>query len=244
MYIYFVTFIIYAVLGWILETIYSLFERKKFVNRGFLYGPLCPIYGIGSSILIVVLKNINNIFILFIAAIILTSILEYATGFILEFIFDSSWWNYSENKYNIKGRICLRFSIIWGTLATFLIKIVHPYILLYIYRICNIKYIILFLIACLSIDFFMTILSLYNFSSIICNIKNLKLKYERERLNIRKCEIDKMKNLKNEFIIKKQQLLLGLSNRHKKILDIYPNIKSTKYKIIDEIKEYVKKNKR
>lgn len=122
-------FIIYAFLGWCTEVSYAALDTGKFVNRGFLNGPYCPIYGCGVVIVVSILTPIkNNLFILFLGSFLLTSILEYITGFILEKVFHNKWWDYSDKPFNIKGYVCLKFSIYWGLACTFIMDILHPLI--------------------------------------------------------------------------------------------------------------------
>lgn len=123
--IYFFTF--YSFGGWCIEVLYYFKNEHKFVNRGFLYGPFCPIYGCGAVSLVVFLDNYkNNIFILFFLAVLLTSILEYFTGFILEKAFKTKWWDYTDDPFNIHGRVCLLYSLMWGVGEVVIIRIVHP----------------------------------------------------------------------------------------------------------------------
>lgn len=120
-------FFIYGFLGWCMEVVYAAIETGKFVNRGFLAGPLCPIYGIGILIVVWVLKPVeNSVFLLFTGALVLTSILEFITGFLLERFFNDKWWDYSDLPFNIKGYICLKFSIAWGLICVFIVRLVYP----------------------------------------------------------------------------------------------------------------------
>lgn len=122
-------FIIYAVLGWCVEVSYSALNKGVFINRGFLNGPYCPIYGLGMIIVIRALMPLKQSFIiLFIGSFLLTTLLEFLTGFILEKIFHNKWWDYSDVPFNIKGYVCLKFSILWGLGCTFIINIIHPII--------------------------------------------------------------------------------------------------------------------
>src|SRR5690606_13878404 len=120
-------FLIYAFLGWCTEVAYKAVTSGKFVNRGFLLGPLCPIYGFGMILLLIIFQPIkDNVLLLFFGAIIITSALEFITGYILEKVFHHKWWDYSDVPFNIKGYICLKFSLAWGLAAVFVIHIVHP----------------------------------------------------------------------------------------------------------------------
>ncbi len=122
-------FIIYAFLGWCTEVAYAALDTGKFVNRGFLNGPYCPIYGCGIVIVVAVLTPLRgNLLILFAGSMILTTALEYLTGFLLEKIFHDKWWDYSDKPFQIKGYVCLKFSVYWGLACTFVMKLIHPLI--------------------------------------------------------------------------------------------------------------------
>ncbi|WP_075680512.1 putative ABC transporter permease [Roseburia sp. 831b] len=122
-------FIIYAFIGWCTEVSYAALDRGIFVNRGFLNGPYCPVYGCGVTIVIAVLTPLKeNLIILFIGSILLTSVLEYITGFLLEKVFHNKWWDYSDKPFNLHGYVCLKFSIYWGLACTFVMDVVHPII--------------------------------------------------------------------------------------------------------------------
>ncbi len=126
---YFLLFIIYSFIGWLMEVVGKLIEKKKFINRGFLIGPYCPIYGWGCITIIILLsKYMNNLVILFIMAIFICSILEYFTSYFMEKIFHARWWDYSKNKFNINGRICLETMIPFGILGCLILYIVNPFI--------------------------------------------------------------------------------------------------------------------
>ncbi len=122
-------FMIYAFLGWCMEVAYAALETGKFVNRGFMNGPYCPIYGFGVIIVVMVLTPLKrNLFLLFLGSLLLTSMLEFVTGFILEKIFHNQWWDYSDCPFNIKGYVCLKFSIYWGLGCVFIMELIHPMI--------------------------------------------------------------------------------------------------------------------
>lgn len=126
---YIYVFTIYSFIGWCLETPFHSILEKKFVNRGFLYGPFCPIYGVGCIFLIKFLSPLqNNLIILFFASSLVTSTLEYFTGYAMEKLFDNRWWDYDDNMFNLHGRICLKYSLFWGFGSVFVIKILHPFV--------------------------------------------------------------------------------------------------------------------
>lgn len=156
-------FIIYAFIGWCIEVIYHVVKSGEFVNRGFLNGAVCPIYGLGMVIIIYLLTPLKgNIFLLFLGSFLLTSALEFLTGYILEKIFHNKWWDYSEMPFNIKGYICLDFSIKWGLGGVFIINIVHSPISRVVSLLDNVigHGILLLLLSLLITDFIITILGI------------------------------------------------------------------------------------
>ena len=120
-------FLIYAFLGWCTEVAYAALELKQFVNRGFLNGPVCPIYGCGVLVVIVILTPLKkNFLMLFLGSVILTTVIEFSTGFLLEKLFHNQWWDYSDENFNICGYVCLKFSILWGIGCTMVMDVIHP----------------------------------------------------------------------------------------------------------------------
>ena len=120
-------FFVYAFLGWCTEVSYAALQTGKFVNRGFLNGPVCPIYGFGVVIILACLTPLKQHFLLlFLGSVVLTSLLELVTGFVLEKLFHQRWWDYSDDPFNIGGYICLKFSIAWGLACLFVVDILHP----------------------------------------------------------------------------------------------------------------------
>ncbi len=122
-------FFIYAFMGWSMEVICKLIETKRFINRGFLLGPICPIYGYGVlGIVFLIGKDHGDILSVFLKSILVCSILEYVTSYLMEKIFHARWWDYSRRKYNINGRICLETMIPFGLLGTFVTYLLHPFV--------------------------------------------------------------------------------------------------------------------
>ena len=122
--------LIYSCLGWCCEVAFAALKTGKFVNRGFLNGPVCPIYGFGVLSVVLVLEPVkDNLLLLFFGSMVFTSLLEFIAGFAMERIFHDKWWDYSNNPFNIKGYICLEFSIIWGIACVLVVDIIHPIIM-------------------------------------------------------------------------------------------------------------------
>lgn len=125
--IYFLLFLTYAFLGWCMEVTCKLIQFKRFINRGFLVGPYCPIYGWGAlAITLLLQRYTNDIIVLFVMAVIVCSFIEYFTSYFMEKIYNVRWWDYSNKKFNINGRICLETMIPFGLLASLIIYVLHP----------------------------------------------------------------------------------------------------------------------
>ena len=126
---YFLWYILYSFAGWTIETLLFLIRDKKVVKRGFLFGPLCPIYGTGAVLCIFALYGrINNIFLVFITGLLLCGSLEYITHFIMEKLFHAMWWDYSSRRFNIKGRVYLNGLLLFGAGATLIVKLIQPFV--------------------------------------------------------------------------------------------------------------------
>ena len=121
-------FFIYGFLGWAVEVAYAGIKEKKFVNRGFLKGPICPIYGVSVTLVALLLERFrSNVFLLFILSFLLVTLLEGITGFVLEHLFHNKWWDYSDEKFNIGGYVCLKFSLIWGVSCVVVVEFVQRF---------------------------------------------------------------------------------------------------------------------
>ena len=122
-------FLIYSCLGWCLEVIYAAVSTGQLVNRGFLNGPVCPIYGFGMIIVLFTLSPLaDNLLLLYIGGVILPSVLELVGGWALYKLYHTRWWDYSDFPFNIGGYICLEFSLLWGVGTVVVMKAVHPVI--------------------------------------------------------------------------------------------------------------------
>lgn len=123
----FAYFFIYAFLGWIAEVCFHAITRGEFANRGFLNGPLCPIYGVGVTLILLILGEwAQKPWAVLLVGIALPTLLELIGGWAMEKFFHNKWWDYSDRKLNFKGYICLEFSILWGLAAVCVICVLHP----------------------------------------------------------------------------------------------------------------------
>lgn len=254
-------FIIYAFLGWCSEVAFAAVNKGKFVNRGFLNGPVCPIYGVGMLIVVLCLWNLRDRpLLLFLGSALLTTALEFVTGFVLERFFHDKWWDYSDMPFNIKGYVCLKFTILWGLAASFIIGAIHRFIYMLIEKTPFALGVILLAIfsAAFIADFTVTLTALVKLP------KKLKAMAEAERAlravsdkigeNISDTTIaakekgealaeenkPRLEELKAEYEKKKKELSAMLERNfvQRRIFKAFPNLKNGRYKaIFDRISE-------
>ena len=125
---WFLWLMIYSVIGWVYESTICSIGQRKLINRGFLNGPYCPIYGTGAVLVLLVLGRIQNPVLLFFAGAVLTCSLEYLTSWLMEKLFHARWWDYSKRKFNIGGRVCLIGAVVFGAFSVVLILVLHPWV--------------------------------------------------------------------------------------------------------------------
>lgn len=123
----FLYFIAYSFLGWCVETTYCCICERRWVARGFLYGPICPIYGVGVLLMILFFAPLaGNLVVFYVTATVVMSAWEYLVGWFLETTTHIKYWDYSDKPFNLKGRICLQISLCWGVLSYITIFWIHP----------------------------------------------------------------------------------------------------------------------
>ncbi|WP_207694549.1 hypothetical protein DOK67_0000323 [Enterococcus sp. DIV0212c] len=125
-------FFIYSFIGWLWETVYCSLKAGKFIYRGFLVGPYCPIYGFGILGVLYFLEPLRqNIIVLYLLSTVLVTILEYLTSYGLEKLFHASWWDYKDVPFNINGRVALPVSLFWGVGCVLIVRVIHPKVMLF-----------------------------------------------------------------------------------------------------------------
>lgn len=120
-------FTLYSIVGWICETVWCSIGNRKFVNRGFLSGPWCPIYGFGAMLILSFTALVpQNPILIFLISMLAATVLEYFTGWLLEKLFQTRWWDYSQRRFQIKGRVCLGNSLLFGIMGLGAALLIHP----------------------------------------------------------------------------------------------------------------------
>ena len=218
---YFLLFISYAFLGWCMEVGCKYIQFGKFINRGFLIGPYCPIYGWGAIAITILLKRYTyDPLVLFIMSTLVCSIIEYFTSYFMEKKYHARWWDYSSKKFNINGRICLETLIPFGILGLFIMYVTNP-ILFKIYQ--SMSEIVVHIISITLFIIFIVdnIISSNIISSV--NVEGAKL----------------VKDNTEEITEKVKQILREKSWLHRRLINAYPNLKDIRVKI-KKVKEKVK----
>ncbi len=215
----FISFWFFSILGWFLEVIVCSICDKKLVNRGFLIGPYCPIYGFGSLIMLIISPYKDHLFVCFILALTLCSALEYFASYLMEKLFKIRWWDYSHDAFNINGRICLRNAIAFGALGVIFTRFLYPWYFDIISNLCD-KVIVIIAIIVLVLTIIDILVSFNAMNSVKNIIKKDIVKYKN------KDATDDVKKLINKR-------LLNINFLQKRLIETYH--------LFDKEKEYIKK---
>ena len=236
-------FIIYSLIGWMIEVIFLAVTQGKIVNRGFLNGPLCPVYGSGVLMVLIVLYLVDSILgiktsvdashpmILFAIGIVFATLIEFMAGFILDKLFHARWWDYSERKFNINGYICLEFSIVWGLAIAFVLRVIQP----------GIENIVDMIPHILGILFLVIIYLIFVADIVITVLTVLKMNKQLERMEDIQKSILKISNEMSELIgsgtIKTMgKLEKGYETATIKQLQLHENLNENKEELLSAIK--------
>ena len=224
---YFLLFMIYSCSGWILEVSCKLIEYKRFINRGFLIGPYCPIYGFGAvAITLLLFRYSYDPIVLFLMTVVTCVVLEYTTSLVMEKLFKARWWDYSKRKFNIDGRVCLGTTIPFGLFGVFLTYVSNPF---FIEILSKVNVDILNVIAIILLVIF--IIDYIVSGVVILTFRNATTEVNKEGSQDNTEQITK----------KVREILSSKSWLHRRLINAYPKLEAIKYRI-KEIKDEVKEN--
>ena len=206
---FFLLFIIYSFMGWLMEVIVVSIAKHKLSSRGFLIGPVCPIYGVSVVAMTLLLTRYgDDYFTLFCMSFLICTVIEYSTSIIMEKLFKTRWWDYTQKRFNLNGRVCLQNSILFGILGVLVIKFLNPFIMSFIDKLPNVIFnslsitILIILLVDISLSF-----------NVMCKIRGVVS-------NVRKDCTDEITKNVREFIQSRSPI-------YKRILKAFPNLKST-----------------
>lgn len=254
-----ICFFIYGFLGWCTEVAFAAVKEKRFVNRGFLNGPICPIYGVGVVMVVqLLIPYKSDLILLYTVSVIVVTALEWLTGFALDKIFHNKWWDYSNMPFNLNGYVCLLFSLIWGVACVAIVKWIHPFIykgvgFLPAWFVISLD--VVFGIAILA-DLFATVSKILKVNKHLermeeiatelhrisdelgQNISKGVLEVSERRDDISEEMAEKIAELKQRY----KELAVHNAKSMKRLMKAFPRMTPRKHKeIVEELKNYLKK---
>ncbi|HCX64082.1 MAG TPA: hypothetical protein DHN33_02575 [Eubacteriaceae bacterium] len=249
------TFFAYSMMGWLLEVMYAYYREKRFVNRGFLYGPMCPIYGTGTVLMLWIFDFLraNEIFNfyesmigVFFFGFFFASLMELIVGMVLEKMFKTRWWDYSDRKFNIKGYIALQFSALWGVGSLVILFLINPVIegiwLTHRQMLSNVVFV---LSIYLIVDFAFTVKAMVDYRVVIDRMQRISRdlsgrilanieEIERRGLLIRKDWKDRVEELKQDMEEQKEDFHEAFYRRY---MDVLQRVKEEDHPQIRHMKQ-------
>ena len=247
---YFFMFFCYSIFGWVMECICCSINEKRFVHdRGFLIGPYCPIYGYGAMYMYLFLNRYyDDLITLFVMAVVGTSLLEYLTSYFMEKIFKARWWDYSNVRFNLEGRICLKNSIAFGILGILFVYVLNPFFLSIVDKMSQ-SLLIIISVICFTVFLIDNILSFTIMSKLKKNLTNIRKDstsdIDKEVKNMLSNNKFYWRRLFNSFPKLKISLPRGeaITNSIRKTLDSFDSLRRERKKRKKELKQELK-NKR
>ena len=252
----FLFFLLYSFIGWVCETIWCSVGSRKWVNRGFLNGPLCPVYGFGAMAVLYLLRPFTeNLFTLFLAAMVITSVLEYFTGWLLERLFHLKLWDYTGYFCNINGRVCLRNSILFGLMGVALVWLIHPWLkdVLLLIPVSLLIGLSWGLLAVLAADLWLTVRSALQLRDRVAElhraVEELRERSEDHRLALQQHLEERREQLEGRVAQQREQLNRQLMSAREKyfqrrLIKAFPNMSSPHREALDRLKQAVAERKK
>lgn len=206
-------FFIYSFIGWVIEVIYVSIDNRKLCDRGFLIGPVCPIYGVSAVAITFILGCFqHNYIFVFLASMVLCTTFEYLTSLVMEKLFKTRWWDYSTEKFNLNGRVCLKNALAFGILGLLVVTVLSPYL----WNLIQVETLNIVLIICsvlFIIDFIISFTIMHKIKVVTDDIK---------------------KDNTEEITKKVQEYIQKQSFLYRRLFKAFPD-----YKIIEKIKKRV-----
>lgn len=256
----YIYFILYSFLGWICESIYCSILERRWVNRGFVSGPFCPIYGIGALAILKILRPFSDeVLTIFFTGMILTSLVEYISSYLLEKAFQTKWWDYSTYPFNIRGRICLKNSLMFGALSVILNFAIHPLASRWIAQssVDALKLSALLFTLFFVFDFAETVYSILKLNDRLRLLEDLKMeaiaKYEElgqefgpEAIlkKIREVKDFAGSNGAEEILTRFRNDLMRLKSSQRRLLRAFPKMRSLTTPYIQAMRDFINERKK
>ncbi len=245
----FLWFVIYSVIGWAWEVFLYIVEDHVLVNRGFLNGPYCPIYGAGAILVLLTLGKIQEPVSLFFLSAVFACTLEYLTSWGMEKIFHARWWDYSERPLNLNGRICMAGAVVFGSMSVLMLKVVQPFLVLQTERFSEseLSATATVLFALMSVDLIYTVTK---FSSFERKLRELNELLESGRVAVREQQKAVLERIQESTVYTKlsdayEEFQRELNTQERRLLKAFPKFRSLNYdsalkKVKERLSEYRK----
>lgn len=248
---YFIWFMLYSVIGWIYESIFCSIQQRQLVNRGFLNGPLCPIYGAGAILVLFLFGSLQNPVLIFIAGALATGVLEYVTSWLMEKLFHARWWDYEGWRFNLHGRVCLAGVAAFGAMSVILIKGIHPLVIALTARMASgtLEAIAGVLLLLLLVDTTITTMRLLQLNEKLKQVhQHVMVLIGESRLHaeeMKKSVEEGLASLKTNGIASQMRgLMQRLTKRDRRMFRSFPRFQSTRYgDVVDKLKEVLRGSK-
>ena len=229
-------FFIYSFLGWVWETSYVSIKSFKFVNRGFLKGPLLPIYGFGAiTILFATIPVKNKLILVFIFGMIAATILEYITGYVMERIFHVRYWDYSDDAFNINGYICLGCTLVWGVFSVLMVRFINPPIEKVVFMLSK-EFIIvvnIFMIIAIGIDIVVSFFEAIDLKEVLSNLNENNNNFKRTKKRLEAIS-DFIEKNTNDFVMNLSRTNNEMKERIDKNIETNLRLKNDMSKLDEE----------
>lgn len=256
----YILLMIYSFLGWLCESLYVSFAQQKVINSGFMNGPICPIYGFGAMLVILFLQPFTkSLLLIFILGVVLTSSLEYFTSWLMEVLFHTRWWDYSQFRINLNGRICLFNSILFGLMSLFVVYYLNPAVMNTVNLIpyTSKLFIALTLFLAFLIDFISSLAELRSFDRDIQKfedaVKDIKLQLKELSIDFNQLELreqfnsfmdlndERITTLKQHLNARYEKIANTQEDFHSRLKNAFPQLKITvKKDSLNTISNYLK----
>ncbi len=262
------SFFVYGFFGWCTEVAYAAVKQRQFVNRGFLNGPICPIYGLGVATVVLCLNQYRgNLLLLYVASVVLVTVLEGLTGWLMEKIFHARWWDYTKQPLNIGGYVCLLFSLIWGVACVIIVDFIHPIILkilMFMPHIAGSVFLAVFILVIL-IDVYVTAASIFRMNRRLAKMDDIAEELRRmsdeigeniyssvmealekqEVLKLKSKEMTEEMQLHAEELKQRYQDLSAIvQKKHKRLLKAFPKLDSSIHReVLNRLKDRINQRK-
>lgn len=234
-------FFIYCICGYICEVAYCSIPARRFVNRGFLYGPYLPVYGFGAIAVILALEPFfNKPYLVFIFGMIVTSVLEYFTSWMLEKFFHTKLWDYSKHKFNINGRVCLRNSVLFGLLCLVVVYLIQPFIADIIGKFPEWVYhpLSMLIAIVMSVDATASIYHMATFQSKVREVKEMGRQFQERLLELQKEGSQQLAaTAKEKFDMELDRLHSELHRSSRRMVDAFPSMTSASAEMKEQFEQ-------